>query len=429
MRRRRSVAFPLAALLSLLLLSACTGDGAAAGFEAAFADDPAVASLELTSRDNHAFTGGVSGEVIADDRVTEDQWAALVDRVSAYTAAHAEAMGGRVSVVGSGLSLLVTGAGAEDAAAARLLLALRAEPGFASADLTSERGTHVAVRTIATEDALAIASRIPERARAAGVALPPTVRVRTVDEATDLDALSASELADVTATWAAVSAEVPAVGIRSDGTAMTLALASEADLERAETAARPVAAALPVRFASDTVRLGDADGEIARAFWAALDPADRDGVQFVWESDRALQVMAVDAAAVPGLVAPVRRAASGRAQSVELRADGPPHVTVDLALVTDADASSTALARLIADEEVVSVFATPRSITVAVASGDDIARLAAPSRMLAPAGSRVCVDRERDAVCVTAADRLDRADARGNARAFVDAWNAEAMAP
>jgi hypothetical protein len=416
----------------LSLLTACTGDRAAADFEAAFVDDPAVVSIELTSHDNQPFTGGVSGEVLAAAGLPDDEFSALVDRLSGYTAAHADSMRGQVTVVGEDVSLPVTGVAADDASNARLLLSLRTQPGFLSAALTLDHRAHVAARVVTADDALALAQRVPSLAEDAGIAAAPGARVRTADDMTDLSALSTAQLAEAAAVWAAVTREVPAVGIRADGTAITIALSQESDLARAAAAAASVRDTSQIRFASDLVRLGDADGALARALWDELGIDARETVDYVWESNAVLQVATIDAGSLPGAVTPVAAAAAeAGAPSVQLRAQEPKEVSVDLTSAADLDALPLALAELIEDAAVTSLTARQDSVRVTVTGMSDtqVGRLAVPLKAIASPDARVCVERERDAICVTAADALDPATARAAARPFVDAWNDAPVGP
>ncbi|UOQ60242.1 hypothetical protein MUN76_14585 [Leucobacter rhizosphaerae] len=405
-RGRRAITAAAAVGLLLSLLTACTGDGAVRDFAAAFADDPAVASLELTSHDNQPFTGGVSGDVVADDELTDEEFAALVARVSDYTAAHGTTMRGRVTVVGPDVSLPVSGVTTEDATRVAFLLALREQPGFVAGSLTGDDAVSLSVRVLMADDAFAVAGLVPALADDAGVAGSMDVTARTDDDTTVLTDLSEARLTEAAAVWSAVSHDVTVSGIRADDTVTTVALEHESDLAAAEAASAQVGSVTPIRFESDRVRLGNADGTIARSLLGLLDDPTRELVRFVWESEGAVQVMAVDASAVPALVTPVGSSASqAGAQSAHVRAEGGTSVTVDLPRPDELATLTIVLAQLVAADAVTSIAIGPRSarITAPDASDAEVDRFTELLVEFGDPGTRVCVERDDRASCTTVA--------------------------
>ncbi|MDR6199307.1 hypothetical protein QE374_001216 [Microbacterium sp. SORGH_AS428] len=296
MRRRRAAAttsgrlFAVAAALALtaMLASGCTGDGEAGAFAAEFGDDAAVASVELTSHDNQPFTGGVSGQVVARDGLADHEVSALADRLSSYTRENGERMRGLVSLLADDVELIVTGHLETDAAAVGTALALRADERVVSAEIAE---SFIALVGADVGAAVELIRGLPELTATA----PPEARselfVRTQDRVVDVGD-APPRVAGALAAWDALVAEVPLTGMRLRDDALVMTLAQEADYARAaERAASLLPQAEPrLAFASDIIRLGEADGARARDLVGRLDASELERIAYVWESGSRLQI-------------------------------------------------------------------------------------------------------------------------------------------
>lgn len=424
-------------LLVLALLTACTGDPAVSDFDEAFRADPAVETLDLTSHDNQPFTGGVSGDVHAVSGLDDAGFVALVGRVSAYVAERDDVMQGGITILGEAISLVVSGSPAADEANVRLLLELRDLQGVEAVDLTQPDDLQVAARVDGPDAALDFVRALPAAAADAGVD-GPAFDVRTADHLTYLIGAAGDTLEYASTVWASVAESVALEGIGTDGAAIVLMLANEADISAAQAAAAqveqraPSGASQQVRFASDVVRLGDADGMLARAVLAQLAAETRAQIRWIWESDGALQVMAASAADVPGLIEEVGADAAGLdARSVQVRAETPRRIAVDLSLSDDLDVPSRAVATLIDDTAFIELVVTARAVMVSIGDMPDaeLAVFAAPLKLLSETGARVCIHRPDDVVCISAVANVSASGTSDAGADFVEAWNTAPSAP
>lgn len=282
--------FAVAAALALtaVLVSGCTGDGEAGAFAAEFSDDPAVASLELTSHDNQPFTGGVSGQVVAREGLTDHEVSALVDRLSSYTRENGERMRGLVSLLADDVELIITGHLETDAAAVGTALALRADERVMSAEIAE---SFIALVSADVGAAVELIRDLPELTATA----PPEARVelfvRTEDRVVDVGD-APQRVAGALAAWDALVAEVPLTGMRLRDDVLVMTLAQEADYARAAERARVLLPEAEPRlaFASELIRLGESDGVRARDLVDRLDTHDLERIAYVWESGSRLQI-------------------------------------------------------------------------------------------------------------------------------------------
>jgi len=416
-------------MVALLLLTGCTGDRAAADFEASFRDDPAVASLELTSHDNQPFTGGVSGDLHAVAGLSDDDLIALVDRVSAYTVEYAESMRGHITVISDAVTLVVRGPQTADASRAAFALGVLAEPGVASVELGGADRDTLTARVADVDDAFALVGRLPDMAVAHGLAAAPAFHLRTPDATTDLAGAGGDTLGSAREVWTTLSQALSLSGVRVGDDVITITLADEADA----AAAAAIAAGMDdtIRFASPTVRLGvDGDGALARGFLAAVSADVRAQIAHVWESAGTLRVAAVAADRVPALLWEIARTTPIDPALVTVGADGEQAVDVIIP-AHDLDTYAAAVGDLLARPGLLElrVRADDVSITVAELNDADLAAFAAGLKLIAEDGARVCVHRPADAVCVTAAREIDPGEVRDEGAAFVDAWNLAPAAP
>jgi len=268
-----------------LAFAGCTGDGEARAFERAFGGDPIVESMELTSRDNQPFTGGVSGDVFIDPAATDAEFLELVAGVGDYTRENADRMGGRVSLDVGGLEMTVTGDQATDDGSARLLVALRTDPSIVSASVD---GVSASIESGSAEEAIELARELP--ALMTGFAPDGRWHLGVRDTAGSVSiAGGAAEFEDAIGVWDAIGAEVPLAGIHARyDERMVVALRHESDLGRAR--AVPLELEEEPAFESDLVLLGDSDGADARQFLENLSADDRARIAYVWISDVRVQI-------------------------------------------------------------------------------------------------------------------------------------------
>lgn len=418
-----------AAGLILVVLTGCTGDSAADDFRRAFTDDPAVAALELTSHDNQPFTGGVSGDVVARDDLPDDEVVALAARLGDYTEQHAAAMQGRVTLVADRFECEIAGEDGQDDECVSALLALR-EDGRATSGTISPPS--VWVSTPGVDDGVSLARDLPTVLAAVAPEQSWGITIRSEDGAVNLDGMDAGRSSAVVSAWDGISAELPLTGVSSDeDEGVTFALAREADLARASDLAAQFLADtdVEVRFSSDLIQLGDSDGRAARAFLAGLDADVAASIESVWESDSRMQVTVATSRDLPGLVGPVLAGVPAEITGVELVAsDDDTRVGLQPAAPPSV-AWLRSLDAVLADPAVASLSLTETAVdlNVGALTDDQLARFAPDLRTLAPEGSRVCLVRIEDSICVTAADVLDEQQVNPHSRergqAFVEAWN------
>lgn len=283
----RVLAVGAALALTAMLVSGCTGDGEAGAFAAEFADDPAVASVELTSHDNQPFTGGVSGQVVAREGLADHEVSALADRLSSYARENGERMRGLVSLLADDVELIVTGHLETDAAAVGTALALRADERVVSGEIAESFISLVGVDVSA---AIELIRDLPELVATA----PPEARaelfVRTEDRVVDVGD-APPRVAGALAAWDALAVEVPLAGMRLREDALVMTLVEEADYARAADRAAALDDADPrLAFASDLIRLGETDGVRARDLVARLEASQLEHIAYVWESGTRLQI-------------------------------------------------------------------------------------------------------------------------------------------
>ncbi|SJN10899.1 hypothetical protein FM113_10500 [Leucobacter sp. 7(1)] len=475
-RGRRSARFwlrawlggPLFCGLLLTVLSGCmTGDGTHAAFTREFAGDPAVVDLDLSSADNMPFTGGVGGEVTLRSDLDDAELRTVVDRVREFGAEHGavdgttaadQAVSGEPSRVR--ITLLLDGwrfpvlmdAQAGDAllgVVAELRGDARVEAGSFSSQNFTNAASSARLEAADSGAAFALLGESPELFATLGRV--PEVTVATAPSAAErvvLTGVPGPWLERAGAGYAALRAAVPLTAFEADPSAVTVTLASEADLERAEGLARATLQhgdGGSVYFQSDLVTLfPGATGGAARTLLAAL-PADaRAGIESLWTDDRALQIGAADAQRLADIAAAVDGSAATDGLGPVTIADGLGPVTIRvgpaaepmLAIQGDPGALTEQAATAIAlgeRGEVARVVLSPGFSIEIVTSGTpndaDLAAYARQLKALAEPGDRVCVDAaQRGSFCVTAAEQLTSAElterAARDGRPFVDAWNA-----
>lgn len=324
----RVLAVGAALALTAMLVSGCTGDGEAGAFAAEFADDPAVASVELTSHDNQPFTGGVSGQVVAREGLADHEVSALADRLSSYTRENGERMRGLVSLLADDVELIVTGHLETDAAAVGTALALRADERVVSGEIAESFISLVGVDVSA---AIELIRDLPELVATA----PPEARaelfVRTEDRVVDVGD-APPRVAGALAAWDALAAEVPMAGMRLREDALVMTLVEEADYARAADRAAVLHGDAEPRlaFASDLIRLGETDGVRARDLVARLDASQLEHIAYVWESGTRLQIAVTSKRHLDAVAGSVTSALPEGTTEAWVLVDGDPDSRVNL---------------------------------------------------------------------------------------------------
>jgi hypothetical protein len=284
----RVSAVAAALAVTAMLVSGCTGDGEAGAFAAEFSDDPAVASVELTSHDNQPFTGGVSGQVVAREGLADDKVSALVDRLSSYTRENGERMRGLVSLLADDVELIVTGQLETDAAAVDTALTLRSDERVVSGEIAE---SFIALVGADVGAAIELMRDLPELVAQAPAEARAELFVRTEDRVVDVGD-APPRVAGALAAWDTLIVEAPLTGMRLRDDVLVMTLAQETDYARAaDRAAALLGDADPrLAFASDLIRLGEADGARARDLVGRLDASQLGRIAYVWESGTRLQI-------------------------------------------------------------------------------------------------------------------------------------------
>lgn len=325
----KRVAVVAALALTVTLLVGCTGDGQVGAFKRAFADDTAIASMELTSHDNQPFTGGVSGKVFARDSLADSEVDGLAHRLSAYAREHGDQMQGLVTLVVDGFEMVVSGDETSDAATARALIALRGDDRVRSSQI---QRSSIAVEAIDLDAALSMIRNPPEPLNdQAGETRE--IFVRTEDGALDVGG-EPPQLTAALASWDALSGEIALEGMRLRDGRLVVTLQSERDFARAQQEAAALAAqsGLALVFASDLIRLGESEGSRARELVARLDVELASRVAWVWESGTRLQVAVINEEDLGAVAAALSGTLPAGTTGVTLEVAGAADSRIDLPL-------------------------------------------------------------------------------------------------
>lgn len=472
-RAKAAAALLVCGLLAASLTACMTGDRVHGAFTREFSRDPAVVSMDLSSADNMPFTGGVGGEVVLRDDISDAELRDFTERVRAFAADQPgpDTAGGdgagstagtssrvRVTVLYDSWRIPVLADESQGAALLDVFGELSRDPrvrggGFTSRDFT----TAVDSARIEVTDGPAVFDLLAGQQQVfAALAKAPRLTV-----ATDASPESNSEpverivvegtpgawLDAAAATYASLRAAIPLAAFEADASAVSVTLAQESDLGKAREISR---ALLPggdsaVAFQSDVVTLfPGAHGDAARALLAELPARDRARVATVWTDDRALQLGVADEPAVaeepgsagaPGsaqrqgsadkqgsaALAELARAVAGTSaaeafETLELRSGDPrePALAVRSAPRNLEVLAATAVG-LGDRDEVARVQLSPgTSLEIAVSArpaADDLTSYAAALKPVAVPGDRVCIDAgTTGSFCVIAAAKLTAAE-------------------
>ncbi|MEV4667615.1 hypothetical protein [Microbacterium sp. LWO12-1.2] len=404
--RGRFAAIGVVGLITVSLLTACSGSALHGDFRAAFAGDETVEDFELSTADNMPFTDGLSAEVRARDTASGDELVALADRLSEFAREHA-AEDVRITIEAADLTVPVFADAEISAGAMARGLDLvdddRVDSVILSARTEAKGVTGVSVQlaehgagspVLAFDLARTIPMLLDDVTGGANLHL-----AIVADDRVRIDGNAGAWVDDVEQVWRAVSNEVTVTALRAEPGRLKLTLAKEADLAAAQELSAATEADLVVVFASPLVLLGaDASGDSARALLGAVAPADVSGVRNVWTDDDRVEFF-VDS------VAQARSAAtalSARPESaafttltVTVGDPDEPSLSVTAAPTRLGDIVASA-GDLLADGDVASLVSTPRSTTLVLAEDATDAEL--ESRLstlsgLADEGSRLCANR------------------------------------
>lgn len=404
--RRRYAAIGVVGLITVSLLTACSGSALHGDFRAAFAGDDAVEAFELSTADNMPFTEGLSAEVRARDTASGDELVALVDRLSEFAREH-DADDVRITVEAADLTVPVFADAEISAGAMARGLDLvdddRVDSVVLSARTEAKGVTGVSIRL--SEHGAGSPVMAFDLARTVPVLLDDVTGGSNLhltiaaDDRVRIDGNAGAWVDDVEQVWQAVSNEVPVTGLRAEPGRLKLTLATEADLGAAQALSAARAADLVVVFASPLVLLGaEASGDSARALLGAVASADVAGVRNVWtDDDRAEFFVDSVAQATSTATALSARPESAAFSMLTVTVGDPdePSLSVTAAPRRLGDIVTSA-GDLFADGDVASLVSTPRSTTLVLAGDATDAEL--ESRLsalsgLADEGSRRCANR------------------------------------
>lgn len=438
------LAFLVTAILILTLTGCATGDGVAGAFSRAFSGDPLVRELEVSSADNMPFTGGVGGTLTLRENVTAAELRKLTERIRDFVAEHDAAAPERVRLTlrfgDWRLPVLL------DEAQGETLLGvvggLLGDPRVRAASVTSGdfvRSVDSARLVVGEVDAVfPVLAEAPERFAPLGGA--PTITVVTEEGAAEhVEVMGAPGpwLDRVAEGYATLRDAVPLTAFVAKDSAITVTLAREGDLARAESIASERLSELgdPVTIQSDLVTLfPGATGVAARALLAELPVSVRGELVSLWTDDRALQLGVGHSAGLIGLATELdRNAGVSTLSPVTLRVGDPAAPSIAVQGEPGALAALTETAASLSDRpELDRVRLSPgNSFELSASTRPSAADLSAYAEALRPfavADDRICLEVEGPgSFCVIAADRLTAAElnprATRDGAAFVDAWN------
>lgn len=435
-RAHRAAAVLLAT--AALLTGCATGDGMAASFTAAFAGDPDVTGVDLTSADKMAFTGGVSGTITVRDDAPDARVRDLSERVRTHGPREDKPV--RIDLGLAGFEVPVLSDAAANSALLDVALAARADPRLRGALFSSQDyGTVAGLVSLTTADAASVFVMMPEAARMAAT-LPghPSFHGTISDAARSvtLDGRPGPWVDAVARAWSAVTAQVAIASFQAEETTLTLRVVDEAAVELARSLVLQAldGTTMEVTVASDLITLfPGADGSAVRALVAQLAPEVRARIRSIWTNDESASFTVDDLDDAGPVAAAIAGAAPADLRRLQLTVGDPGDPTLwiaaDPAALVAQTATGVALLGLPGTTSLTVNPETDVTLNVAATVSDrDFAAFAAPLKSIATTGQRLCiVQADAGALCMAAGPTIST-DAstdwgKQHGRPFVDAWN------
>ena len=279
-------------IVAALLLSACgsvnAGSASKQDLERAFAEDPAIESMDLRVANDLPWVGGVSGDIIAKEGLDEADLRALIERLAKFSASH---KGGSVSVgvISDGVQFPVSEKQSAREAYLAFGLSLRDDPRVGSVEFDFGRSLLMTAESPAAVFELAAA--LPEMLEP----LPTEVtdlELSSSDGAISLEGAPGPWLMYAERVWAG-AARYGATGLQATPELVELRVQREQDVEDARSFARYAldGSQLQLTVSSDLLGVADgSNGDAARTMLAALSDEAIGRVQTSWTDDEVLQI-------------------------------------------------------------------------------------------------------------------------------------------
>lgn len=453
--RARTVSRPVAARLvgligvvvAALLLSACgsvnAGSDSERDLRRAFAEDPAIESMDLRVANDLPWVGGVSGDIIAKEGLSEADLRGLIDRLAEFSAGHE---GGRVSVgvISDGVQFPVAERKSAREAYLEFGLSLRDDPRVGSVEFDAGRSLLVTAEDPAAVFELAAA--LP------GMLAPlPTemtdLELRSSDGAVSLDGAPGRWLVYAQRVWMG-AAQYGATALHATPESFELRVQREQDVQDAHNFAAHTLARSQLQLTVSSDMLGvasGAGGEAARTLLAALTDDAVSKVMTSWTNDEVLQIAVASPEDAQMLADELSRLQQSRTFGT-------------LALFVHPSGAFPGEPAKNVGDEMLSVYADPRELSTQIANArhllaepgaqqvsiardrvelsvadsvgeSNLAEYAADLKSVAATGQWTCVSTvSGSALCATAKPTISLDDIgyeeHESARGFVQQWNA-----
>lgn len=434
----------LSVCLLIFVLTGCmSGDAVLGSFKREFANDPAVAEVDLSSADNMPFTGGVGGTVVLRNSLDDEQLREFANRIVDFRAeidGDRDESRVRINLAVDEWTFPVLETEEANTALLDVVLALRADPRIRSGTVNAaDYRTEVTHATLVAASTTAIADLISEiPAGFASEGQTPSITLRSPDgeqSAVEVSGKLGPWSLDALRGYEALQAEVPVTAFSAEETKIAVTLADErnVDVARTVTAGSFDPAQVMVFFQSDVVALSPgAHGDQAREVLAAVDDEARESIVTMWTDDHSVAFTADSIASVEHLARHIADALGAADFPVTVSVRDGDHTVFSLEappqeLVAD---TQTAL-RLVRKGDVASLRVKPGySLELdyrSVPSDDDITEAAVALKALSEFDERLCLDWPTSSFCLRTATSLDPNkrvyDDTPSARVFIDAWN------
>lgn len=433
----------IACALSLALAGCMAGSEWVSSFSREFSDDPAVASLDLTTADNMPFTGGVGGTVLLRDGLDDAQTRAISEDVRKFgeqVESPPDDPRFRITLDSDGWTFPVLADASSNSALLDLVLAFRADPRFASGEIRSAdyRSTvsHVSVTTTHTADAFTAFSEATTAFSTLGPSAGFTITGPSDPEGSlKLSGNPGPWVQPAQQVYDALRSTVSLASFRAEESSITVTVSDESDAASAEEIAMVAldGAPLDIFVQSDLITLfPGARGTSARSVLAGLDANARDLIVGVWTDDASVSLH-VDSVASAGTVAEALSHApeTSAFTAIELIEGSAAEPTLRVYSAPETLMNRTHKALALLEHEGVTAVRVKQGFSLdlvlqSAPSTSEIADYAVALKSLSDFDERLCLNWPYDGFCtVTAAviDPTERNASSSRGRAFVDAWN------